>query len=115
MKPSKTPQLLIEKNHAYEEKARTWERQLPYGCRLLPTVILYLTWLEVYLTNLENTHPGAKDLLSKGSIAVARSMIPGALSAVDKTIHFDVHPPVWGIPEVVSNNLHTGTVLSKDP
>ncbi|XP_033987161.1 uncharacterized protein LOC117483109 [Trematomus bernacchii] len=26
----------------------------------------YLTWLEVYLTNLENTHPGAKDLLSKG-------------------------------------------------
>ena len=46
----------------------------------------YLTWLEVYLTNLENTHPGAKDLLSKGAIAVARSMIPGALSAVDKTM-----------------------------
>ncbi|KAK1875363.1 Protein FAM149B1, partial [Dissostichus eleginoides] len=42
----------------------------------------YLTWLEVYLTNLENTHPGAKDLLSKGAIAVARSMIPGAISAV---------------------------------
>ncbi|KAI4827600.1 hypothetical protein KUCAC02_030985 [Chaenocephalus aceratus] len=46
----------------------------------------YLTWLEVYLTNLENTHPGAKELLSKGAIAVARSMIPGALSAVDKTM-----------------------------
>lgn len=45
----------------------------------------YLTWLEVHLTNLEKTHTGAKDLLTKGAIAVARSMILGALSAVDKT------------------------------
>ncbi|KAF3836203.1 hypothetical protein F7725_028761, partial [Dissostichus mawsoni] len=76
----------------------------------------YLTWLEVYLTNLENTHPGAKDLLSKGAIAVARSMIPGAISAVDKTmeetwLHWTIQP-VWGIPDVVSNNLHTGTWTS---
>lgn len=35
---------------------------------------------------MEKTHPGAKDLLTKGAIAVARSMIPGALSAVDKTM-----------------------------
>ena len=46
----------------------------------------YLTWLEVHLTNIESTHPGAQDLLTKGGIAVARSMIPGALSAVDKTM-----------------------------
>ena len=35
---------------------------------------------------MDKTHPGAKDLLSKGGIAVARSMIPAALSAVDKTM-----------------------------
>ncbi len=46
----------------------------------------YLVWLEVHLTNMDKTHPGAKDLLTKGAIAVARSMIPGALSAVDKTM-----------------------------
>lgn len=45
-----------------------------------------LAWLEVHLTNMEKTHPGAKELLTKGAIAVARSMIPGALSAVDKTM-----------------------------
>ena len=32
-----------------------------------------------------NTHPGAKDLLKKGGIAVARSLITGSLGAVDKT------------------------------
>jgi hypothetical protein len=42
--------------------------------------------LEVFLTNLELSHPGATDLLAKGAIAVARSLIPGALSAVDKTM-----------------------------
>lgn len=46
----------------------------------------YLVWQELHLTNLEKTHPGAKELLTKGAIAVARSMIPGALSAVDKTM-----------------------------
>ena len=50
-----------------------------YVCR-------YLVWLEVFLTNVEKSHPGAKDLLTNGAIAVARSMIPGALSAVDKTM-----------------------------
>ena len=43
-------------------------------------------WLEVFLTNIDESHPGAKDLLKKGGIAVARSFIPGALSAVDKTM-----------------------------
>ena len=46
----------------------------------------YLVWLDVHLTNIEKTHPGAKTLLSSGAIAVARSKIPGALSAVDKTM-----------------------------
>ena len=36
--------------------------------------------------NMEKTHPGAKDLLTKGAIVVACSMIPGALSAIDKTM-----------------------------
>ena len=46
----------------------------------------YLVWLEVFLTNIETSHPGAKYLLENGGIAVARSNIPGALSAVDKTM-----------------------------
>lgn len=40
----------------------------------------------MFLTNIELFHPGAKELLKKGGIAVARSLIPGALSAVDKTM-----------------------------
>jgi radical SAM superfamily enzyme YgiQ (UPF0313 family) len=43
-------------------------------------------WLDVFLTNIDQSHPGAKELLKKGGIAVARSLIPGALSAVDKTM-----------------------------
>ncbi|XP_063047331.1 uncharacterized protein LOC134441069 [Engraulis encrasicolus] len=46
----------------------------------------YLVWLDIFLTNLETTHPGATELLKKGAIAVARSLIPGSLSAVDKTM-----------------------------
>jgi len=40
----------------------------------------------MFLTNIDKSHPGAKELLTKGGIAVARSLIPGALSAVDKTM-----------------------------
>ena len=36
------------------------------------------------LTNLELSYPRTTDLLMKGAIAVAHSLIPGALSAVDK-------------------------------
>ena len=42
----------------------------------------------MFLTNLELTHPGATDLIDKGVIGVARSMIPGSLSAVDQTMKF---------------------------
>ena len=38
------------------------------------------------LTNIDTTHPGVKDLLQKGGIAVARSLLPGSLCDVDKTM-----------------------------
>ena len=38
------------------------------------------------MTNLELTHPGAAALIDKGVIGAARSMIPGSLSAVDRTM-----------------------------
>lgn len=50
------------------------------------TLHRYLVWLEVFLTNINKSLSGAKELLKKGCIAVARSLIPGALSAVDKTM-----------------------------
>lgn len=45
-----------------------------------------MVWLDVFLSNIDKSHPGAKELLGNGGIAVARSTIPGALSAVDKTM-----------------------------
>ena len=41
-------------------------------------------WLDMFLTNIDKSHPGAKELLMKDGIPVARSLIAGALSAVDK-------------------------------
>lgn len=49
-------------------------------------LLRYLVWLDVFLMNIDKSHPGAKELLANGGIAVARSMIPGSLSAVDKTM-----------------------------
>ena len=43
-------------------------------------------WLDAFLMNIDLSHPGAKELLENGGIAVAQSLIPGALSAVDKTM-----------------------------
>ena len=43
-------------------------------------------WFDLFLTNIDKSHPGVKELLEKGGIAVARSLLPGALSAVDKTM-----------------------------
>lgn len=48
--------------------------------------VRYLVWFDLFLNNIDKSHPGAKELLQKGGIAVARSLIPGALSAVDKTM-----------------------------
>ena len=46
----------------------------------------FLTFFSVFLTNVEETHPGAKHLLEGGAFSVARSLIPGNRCAVDKTI-----------------------------
>lgn len=46
----------------------------------------YLTFFSVYLANIEETHPGATELLQLGAIGVARSYIPGNQCPVDKTI-----------------------------
>lgn len=46
----------------------------------------YLTFFSVYLANIEDTHPGATELLKLGAISVARSNLPGNQCAVDKTI-----------------------------
>ncbi|XP_034071336.1 uncharacterized protein LOC117545602 [Gymnodraco acuticeps] len=46
----------------------------------------YLTWFEAFLTNIDLSHPGALDYIKLGAIAVARSLITGALAAVDKTM-----------------------------
>ena len=47
-------------------------------------------WFDLFLTNIDKSHPGAKELLEKGGggrqITVAQSLIPSALSAVDKTM-----------------------------
>ena len=47
---------------------------------------MYLTFFSVFLTNIEETHPGATDLLKMGAISVARSFEPGSQCPVDKTI-----------------------------
>ena len=46
----------------------------------------YLTYLAVFLANIEDSHPGSLTLLEGGAISVARSLIPGNRCAVDKTI-----------------------------
>lgn len=46
----------------------------------------YLTFFAVFLANIDETHPGACELLKAGAISVARSLVPGNRCAVDKTI-----------------------------
>ena len=46
----------------------------------------YLTYFSVFLMNIENSHPGAQEILERGAISVARSFIPGNRVDVDKTI-----------------------------
>lgn len=46
----------------------------------------YLTFFSVFVANIEETHPGATDVLQRGAISVARSFIPGNRCAVDKTM-----------------------------
>ena len=46
----------------------------------------FLSWFDVYLTNIEASHPGSTKLLENGAISVARSLIPENLCMVDKTM-----------------------------
>ena len=46
----------------------------------------YLTYFSLFIANIEESHPGALDLLRRGAISVARSFVPGSRCAVDKTI-----------------------------
>jgi len=46
----------------------------------------YLTYFSVFIANVEESHPGATELLERGAISIARSFIPGNRTAVDKTI-----------------------------
>lgn len=46
----------------------------------------YLTFFSVFLSNIDLSHPGAKEMLQRGAFSVARSLIPGNRCAVDKTM-----------------------------
>ena len=46
----------------------------------------YLTFFAIFMANIEESHPGATELLEREAIRVARSFIPGCRNAVDKTI-----------------------------
>lgn len=46
----------------------------------------YLTFFSVFVANIEDSHPGATDVLQRGAISVARSFIPGNRCSVDKTM-----------------------------
>ena len=61
-------------------------RELEFSI-LLPFIGAW--WFDLFLTNIDKSHPGAKELLEKGGgeeITVAQSLIPSALIAVDKTM-----------------------------
>ena len=45
-----------------------------------------LVWFDIFLTNVDEAHSGAKELLQKDEISVARSLLRGALTVVDKTM-----------------------------
>ena len=46
----------------------------------------YLTYMSVFLMNIDFSHPGASDLIKCGAFSVARSFIPGCRCATDKTM-----------------------------
>ena len=46
----------------------------------------YMTMFSLFLANIDETHPGAIELLKLGAFSVARSMVPGSHTDVDKTM-----------------------------
>ena len=47
---------------------------------------VHLTFFATFMANIEESHPGATEVLERGAISVARSFIPDCQNAVDKTI-----------------------------
>jgi len=59
----------------------------------------YLTMFSIFIANIDQTHPGARELLKLGAFSVARSVVPGCCTDVDKTMEetFMKHKvPWWG-------------------
>ena len=50
------------------------------------TYARYMTSFSMFIANIEESHPGATELLRRGAISVARSFVPGSRCPVDKTI-----------------------------
>ena len=46
----------------------------------------YMAVFAVFLANIEQTHPGATELIKLGAFSVARFMVPGCCTDVDKTM-----------------------------
>lgn len=46
----------------------------------------YLTYFSAFLANIDISHPGARALIERGAISVARSFVPGSRCDVDKTM-----------------------------
>ena len=46
----------------------------------------YLSYFSVFLANLDESHPGALELVKSGAFSVARSFVPGNRTDVDKTM-----------------------------
>ena len=46
----------------------------------------YLTYMDLFLANIDHSHPVACDLLKQGAISVARFFVPGNGCDVDKTM-----------------------------
>lgn len=46
----------------------------------------YMTFFTIFLANIDQSHPGARQLLERGAFSVARSFIPSNRCAVDKTM-----------------------------
>ena len=47
---------------------------------------IYLVCLDIFFTRIGETHPDSKELLQKGRISAACSLLSGTVSAVSKTI-----------------------------
>ena len=45
----------------------------------------YLTFLSVYMLNVDENHPGVEELLKRGAFSVASLFIPGNRCVLDKT------------------------------